>query len=107
MKFKEHSDIVLGFVLGTLMSILIFGTIGKTESVDKKEIWKELSSQLIVSRTDIDILKGQMKIYENLQIDLRSRIEILEDRYENLIFFQREIDRKKKLKSPKNAGVVK
>jgi len=107
MKFKEHSDIVLGFVLGTLMSILIFGTIGKTESVDKKEIWKELSSQLIVSRTDIDILKGQMKIYENLPIDLRSRIEILEDRYENLIFFQREIDRKKKLKSPKNAGVVK
>jgi len=50
-----------------------------------------LTTQIIELRTEVDILKGQMQIYENLPIDLRARIELLEGRYDSILSFQNEL----------------
>jgi len=107
---KDSTVISLVAVALAAITMMVAITNKEKNKETTRIIWqnnKDLNSQLIELRTDVDILKGQMEIYENLPIDMRARIEILENRYENLIFFQREIDMKKKLKSPKNAGVVK
>lgn len=102
MKFKDYNDSLLGFIVGiltTLITVFIVTTVTNDDK-SKEEIWQHLSKQISVIKTDVDILKGKMKMHENLPIILLSRIEILETRYDNLVFFQREIKDEK----PKEKG---
>ena len=102
MKFKDYNDSLLGFIVGiltTLITVFIVTTVTNDDK-SKEEIWQHLSKQIVVIKTDVDILKGKMKMHENLPIILLSRIEILETRYDNLVFFQREIKDEK----PKEKG---
>lgn len=103
MDSENMVKITVGGFMGILIALSLIMGVGNKETI--RVLWqknKDLNSQFIAARTDIDVLKGKMQVYENLPIDLRSRIEILENRYENLVFFQREIDMKKKPKTPQN-----
>ena len=98
MDSENMIKITVGSFMGILIAISLIIGIGNKETI--KILWQknnELGYQVIQLRTDIDVLKGQMKIFEHLPIDLRARIGILETRYENLVFFQRQIDKKGKL----------
>jgi len=103
MKSEDMLKItVSGFMCIIIVLSLILG-VGNKETI--KTLWqrnKDLNSQVIELRTKVDILKGEMKIYENLPIDLRSRIEILETRYDNLIFFKNRLNEKEKKLLNKN-----
>jgi len=107
MDSENMVKITVGGFMGILIALSLIMGVGNKETI--RVLWqknKDLNSQFIATRTDIDVLKGKMQVYESLPIDLRSRIEILENRYENLVFFQREIDMKKKPKTPQNGKVI-
>jgi len=102
-----EGDKMVKVTVGGFMAILIILSIilGITNKETTRVLWKRQEKILVDIaniKTDIAILKGKMQVYENMPIDLRSRVEVLEDRYENLIFFQNEIKEKEK-----NKGVSK
>jgi len=108
MGSESMVKITVGGFMGILIALSLILGVGNKETI--KTLWqknKDLGSQFIELRTDVDILKGKMQVYENLPVDLRSRIEVLESRYDNIIFFQREIDKKKKLPQKEKGRVVK
>jgi hypothetical protein len=91
----------------TIISVLIFANLvlginnkGSISSIYQRQ--EKILSDFARLRADMDIMNGKMQVYQNVPIDLRSRIEILETRYENLIFFQRQIDKGEKIKPPQN-----
>lgn len=87
--------LLLSIVLGISGSTFFYYTIASFNQ-NKKILYQNLNSQVIKMRTDIDILKGQMKTYENIPIIFESRIGVLEDRYDNIIFFRKRMNESNK-----------
>jgi len=103
MGSESMVKITVGGFMGILIALSLILGVGNKETI--KTLWqknKDLGSQFIELRTDVDILKGKMQVYENLPVDLRSRIEILETRYDNLIFFKNRLNEKEKKLLNKN-----
>jgi len=99
MNSENMIKITVGGFMGILIVISLILGVGNKETT--KIMWNKQEKIFVdIARIKIDIaiLKGKMQVYENMPIDLRSRIEILETRYENLIFFQNEIKEKEKTK---------
>jgi hypothetical protein len=91
---ESQNKFLFALFITTIIVITIIIVISQKSSNNKpKNLFdtQPLTTQIIELRTEVDILKGQMQIYENLPIDLKARIELLEGRYDRVASFQNEL----------------
>ena len=91
-KQNKFLGIICIIILGLILIVVIFMDVQDKKQWRQKQVQnKSLIQQIIQLKTDIDVLKGQMEIYKNIPIDLRSRIELLEGRYDRISSFQNQL----------------
>lgn len=79
-------------VLLATIVILTIMVIREIKSLNNTFIpYEMLDKRISEIKTDVDVLKGQMKAYQDTPLDLRARIEVIEMRMDNLMFFQKDL----------------
>lgn len=83
-------------ILAIIVAIVLILSIQNKET--SRIMWDRQEDILVdISqiRLEMDIIKGKMEVYENLPIDIRNRMEIIEMRVDNIIFFKEQLEKDK------------